>query len=56
MSQNIAQSYLTFPLCSMAKNENSEMPEINSKLWEAQGTHCQHLQLLGNSLEATKGD
>ena len=40
VSQNITQSYLNFPLCSMAKNGNLEMPEISSKLCKAEGTHC----------------
>ena len=40
VSQNMTQSFLNFPVCSMAKNGNLETPEISSKLCKAEGTHC----------------
>ena len=31
---------LGFRICSMAKNENPEMPEIHRKLSKLENTHC----------------
>ena len=38
-----------FRICSMAKSENLEMPEINRNLSKPKNTYCQWLPLLENS-------
>ena len=42
-----------FQICSMAKNENPEMPEIHKRLHTLRKKHYQWLSLLENCYKAT---